>query len=113
MTVWLWEAGSGRGVSDDPSQACAAASACLRGGQADSARVERALLLAGGDWLTSGYHRTGVGWLAEPRRDGGVSWVPLAGSPVLVSNNGWRSHGFPARASAHSRKGRVWVRWET
>src|SRR5215831_13537728 len=51
------------------------------------------LLLAGRDWLTSGYHRTGVGWLAQPRRDGGVSWVPLAGSPVLVSNNGWRSHG--------------------
>jgi hypothetical protein len=113
MTVWLWEAGSGRGVSDDLSRACAAASACLRGGQADSARVERALLLAGGNWLTSGYHRTGVGWLAQPRRDGGVSWVPLDGSPVLVSNNGWRSHGFPARASAHSRKGRVWVRWET
>jgi hypothetical protein len=55
MTVWLWEAGSERGISGDLSRACEAAAACLRGGQADSARVERALLRAGGDWLSSGY----------------------------------------------------------
>jgi hypothetical protein len=71
---WLWEARSGRGVSDDLSRACAAASACPRGGHADSARVARALLLTGGNWLISGLppHRRGMvgtappGWRAQP-----------------------------------------------
>jgi hypothetical protein len=82
MMVWLWEAGNGRGVSDDMSRAREAASACLRGSGAGSARVERALLMLGGDWLTFGYHRTGVGWLAQPRQDGQVSWAPLASTPA-------------------------------
>ncbi len=84
MTVWLWEAGNGRGVSDDLSRAREAAAACLRGSRANSARVEQALLLVGGGWLTSGYHRTGTGWLAKPRRDGEVSWVPFEDSPELA-----------------------------
>ena len=86
MTVWLWETGSEREVSDDLSRACEAAEACLRRGQAGPARLERALLLVGGDWLTSGYHRTGEGWLAQPRRDGEVSWVPLEGAPELAAS---------------------------
>jgi hypothetical protein len=81
MMVWLWETGSECGISDDLCRACEAASASLRDGQADSARIELALLLAGGDWLTSGYYRTGVGWLVQPCRDGGLSRVPLACSP--------------------------------
>jgi hypothetical protein len=85
MMVWLWETGSERGVSDDLTRACEAASACLRDGQAGSARVERALLMVGGNWLISGYQRTGTGWLAQPRRDGEVSWAPLAGSPELAA----------------------------
>jgi hypothetical protein len=47
--------------------------------------VERALLLIGGDWLTSGYRRTGVGWLAQPLQDGQVSWVALASTPELAA----------------------------
>jgi hypothetical protein len=58
----------------------------LRDGQAGSARVERALLMVGGAWLTSGYQRTGTGWLAQPRRDGKVNWVPLANSPELAAS---------------------------
>jgi hypothetical protein len=44
--------------------------------------VERALLMLGGDRLTSGYQRTGVGWLAQPCQDGQVSWAPLASTPA-------------------------------
>jgi hypothetical protein len=71
-------------VSDDLSRAQEAAAACLLCSQTGSARVERALLMLGGDWLTSGYHRTGKGWLALPRRDGEVSWVPLVSAPELA-----------------------------
>jgi hypothetical protein len=77
MIVWLWEAGSGRGVSDAEPRARAAAAASLRGGQADSARVERALLVAGDRWLISGYRRTGDAWLARLRGDGRIRWTRL------------------------------------
>jgi hypothetical protein len=77
MNVWLWEAGSGRGVSDQERQARAAAAAYVRGGQAGSARVERALLMAGDQWLMSGYRRTGEAWVARSRRDGRIRWTRL------------------------------------
>jgi hypothetical protein len=86
MTVWLWEAGNRRGVSDDLSRAREAAAASLRDGRTGSARVEQALLMLGGGWLTSGYQRTGEGWLAQPRRNGEVSWVPLASAPELAAS---------------------------
>ena len=86
MTVWLWDAGNARGVSDDESRARQAASACLRDGRAGTARVERALLVIGGSWLTSGYRRTGDGWLALPRRDGRVLWAPLARAAELAAS---------------------------
>ncbi len=84
MTVWLWEAGARRGVSDDLSRAREAASASLREGRASSARVEQARLMLGGGWLTSGYQRTGEGWLGQPRRDGEIRWVPLVSAPELA-----------------------------
>ena len=84
MNVWLWEAGGGRGVSDQERRARAAAAAYVRGGQAGSARVERALLMAGDRWLTSGYRRTGEAWEARSRRDGRVRWTRLRAPAELA-----------------------------
>ena len=86
MNVWLWEAGGGRGVSDQERRARAAAAAYVRGGQAGSARVERALLMAGDRWLTSGYRRTGEAWVARSCWDGRVRWTRLAAPAQLVTS---------------------------
>jgi hypothetical protein len=77
ITVFLWEAGSLRGVTDDEKRARRAAAAGIRGGHATVARVEKALALPGIYTLVFDYHRTGTGWIAQRRGDGRVSWVPL------------------------------------
>ena len=88
MTVWLWDAcGSDRrglGVTDDETTARLAAEACLRSGGADTARVERALLMSGARGLTPGYQRTGRGWTAR-RRDGRVTWTPFSAPELTAS----------------------------
>jgi len=77
VIVWLWDAGSGRGVTDDQARARRAAEVLMRSGRADVARVEKALAVTGISALASGYLRTGHGWTARPRRDGLIRWVPL------------------------------------
>jgi hypothetical protein len=74
ITVFLWDAGSLSGVTDDERRARRAAAACIRGGQATDARVEKALALPGLYTLIFDYHRTGTGWTAQRRSDGQVSW---------------------------------------
>jgi hypothetical protein len=77
VTVFLWDAGSLSGVTDDEKRARRAAAAAIRGGHASVARVERALALPGIYTLVFDYYRTGTGWTAKRRSDGRVSWVPL------------------------------------
>jgi hypothetical protein len=77
ITVFLWDAGSRSGVTDDEKRARRAAAACIRGGHATAARVEKALALPGTYTLVFDYHRTGTGWTAQRRSDGRVSWVPI------------------------------------
>ncbi len=77
MIVWLWDAGSGRGVTDDQNRARRAAETLMRTGRADAARVEKARLMTGLSALTSGYMRTGDGWTAQAWPDGLIRWVPL------------------------------------
>jgi hypothetical protein len=77
VIVWLWDAGSGCGVTDDQARARRAAEVLMRGGRAGTGRVEKALAVTGISALTSGYLRTGHGWTARPRRDGLIRWVPL------------------------------------
>jgi hypothetical protein len=77
ITVFLWDAGSLSGVTDDEKRARRAAAACIRGGHATVARVEKALALPGIYTLVFDYHRTGTGWVAQRRSDGQVSWAPL------------------------------------
>jgi hypothetical protein len=77
VIVWLWDAGSGRGVTDDQAHARRAAEALMRSGRADAARVEKAHLVTGIRALASGYTRTGHGWTAQPREGGPIRWEPL------------------------------------
>jgi hypothetical protein len=77
ITVFLWEAGSLSGVTDDEKRARRAATAGLRGGYATIARVEKALALPGIYTLVFDYHRTGAGWIAQRRSNGRVTWAPL------------------------------------
>ena len=86
MIVWLWDAGSGRGVTDDQTRARRAAEMLMRSGRADAARVEKALAVTGISALDSGYLRTGHGWTARPRRDGLIQWVPLPAAPQQAAS---------------------------
>lgn len=86
MIVWLWDAGSGRGVTDDETRARLAAETFMRSGRADAARVEKAHLVIGISALTSGYTRTGLGWTAQPRQGGPVRWAALPASPERAAS---------------------------
>jgi len=78
--LFLWDVrtpgGSARGVTDDQTQARLAASAWVQG-NGGTARVERAVPLAGGAWLTDGYRRLGSGWSARLRA-GQVTWAAFS-----------------------------------
>lgn len=86
MIVWLWDAGSGRGVTDDQTHAQLAAEAYMRSGRADAASVEKAHLVTGIRALHPGYARTGQGWTAQHRRGAPIQWVPLPASPQRAAS---------------------------
>lgn len=78
MIVFLWDVrtldgGSERGVTDDETRARLAASTRMLT-DGIMGRVERAVTLTGGAWLTDGYRRLGSGW-SLGLRDGRVRWV--------------------------------------
>lgn len=78
MIVWLIDAegpGEYAGVTDSETGAMADAEALMANGRASSARVELAHLHIGGDWMKSGYERTGSGWSATCAADGSVRWA--------------------------------------
>jgi hypothetical protein len=83
IIVWLWDAGSAHGISDDDARAREAAEGLIRDGRARSARVERACVVAGIQSLYTGYTRLGRGWTARPRRGGTVRWVALEDEPSV------------------------------
>jgi hypothetical protein len=66
VIVFLWDVrtldgGSARGVTDDETRARLAASDVMLA-TGVMGRIERALTLTGGAWLTDGYRRLGSGW---------------------------------------------------
>ncbi len=77
ITCWLWDAGNACGVTDEEPRARKAAAKCLRAGWADTARVEKALLVPGTDSLTMVHAHTGTGWSAHRYRNGRIIWKPL------------------------------------
>ena len=83
VIVWLWDAGSAHGVSDNESRAIQAAEGAMRaiGPAPVTAVVERAFLVSGMESLTSKYLRTGDGWSGTCRK-GLITWgtVPGPGS---------------------------------
>ena len=80
MLVWLWDAGTALGITDNPARARHAARARMRGDSV--ARVEQAEFVLGAESLTDGYRRTGDGW-AGRQRNGSVTWTPF--TSVLAS----------------------------
>jgi hypothetical protein len=77
VIVWLWDAGSVKGVTDDESHALRVAEISMRGSGAATVRVESAVLVSGVCALTMGYHRTGMGWSARRVSNGCIAWEPL------------------------------------
>jgi hypothetical protein len=84
VIVWLWDAGSALGVTDNESRARLAAAAFIRSGRTTAARVEQAHFVSGVRTLNPGYMRTGQGWTAHPRGNGRIRWVPLPASPEMA-----------------------------
>lgn len=82
VIVWIWDADgpagrSASGVTDDEAAARRAARTAITATGAQTATVEWALHLGGGDWMTSGYLRSGSGWTARRCEDGTIAWVPF------------------------------------
>jgi hypothetical protein len=80
VIVWMWDADghAGRtasGVTDDADAARRAARAAIAATGAQTATVEWALHLDGGDRMESGYLRSGSGWTARRRNDGTIWWA--------------------------------------
>ncbi len=86
MIVWLWDAGSALGVTDDESRARESAAAFVLSGRAGTARVEQAHFVSGIRALNPGYARLGHGWTAQPLRNGPVRWVPLPDPPEQAAS---------------------------
>jgi hypothetical protein len=74
MRVWLWDAGSHHGVTDEEDRALVHAGTRLQHG--DTARVELAFVLPSIRQVTWRYIRTGTGW-AGTNASGSVVWRPL------------------------------------
>jgi hypothetical protein len=77
VIVWLWDAGSVKGVTDNESHALKVAEVSMHGTDAATVRVESAVLVIGVCTLTMGYRRTGMGWLARRVSNGSIAWEPL------------------------------------
>ena len=96
MIVWIWDADgpadrSATGVTDDEAAARRAARAAMTATGAQTATVEWAVHLGGGDWMRSGYLRSGSGWTARRQDDGTITWaqfVTLAASYAFASHSG-------------------------
>jgi hypothetical protein len=77
IMVWLWDAGSACGVTDDGARAREAAAAFLSAAETPTARVEKAFLAPGTFALSLAHYRTGVGWSAHRHHDGQIAWKTL------------------------------------
>jgi hypothetical protein len=76
VIVWLWDAGSALGVTDDEARARKTVTAFMQNNKVDSARLESATLATGVRTLTTVYRRTGIGW--SGRRYGSqITWRRL------------------------------------
>jgi hypothetical protein len=77
VIVWVWDAdgAAGRSASGVTDDADAARRAAITTTGAQTATVEWALHLDGGDRMESGYLRSGSGWTARRQDDGTITWA--------------------------------------
>ena len=75
IVVYLWDAGSWRGVTDslEHAQECAAE----RFGEDGQGRIEAAGVVLGAFSQARCYERIGQSWTARRHPDGTVSWIPV------------------------------------
>jgi hypothetical protein len=86
VIVWLWAAGSARGVTDERSKARRAAVLFMRSAGADEGVVEQACFISGTRSLSAGYEWVGaVRWVARRRPGGRVSWRTRPAGPELAA----------------------------
>lgn len=83
MILWLWDAGSAHGVTDDESRARKNVTTLMQSNAANCARVESATLVTGVRTLTMIYRRTGNGWLARRDGSGQIRWEAVSQVPGL------------------------------
>lgn len=81
MILWLWDAGSAHGVTDDESRARTSVTTFMLSSAANCARVESATLVTGVRTLTMIYRRTGNGWLARRDSSGQIRWQSVNQMP--------------------------------
>jgi hypothetical protein len=86
VIVWLWDAPGpahcASGITIDRASAEEAARACLTNGQASTALIQAADLVAGLDVLDPYYARFGRRWQARRTKSGAIRWHPLAARPA-------------------------------
>jgi hypothetical protein len=82
VILWLWDAGSAHGVTDDESRARTTVTTFMQSNTASCARVESATLVTGVRTLTMIYRRTGNGWLARRDSSGRIRWQSVNQMPA-------------------------------
>jgi hypothetical protein len=103
VIVWIWDADgpagrSAAGVTDDEVAARRAAGAAITTTGAQTATVEWAVHLGGGDWMRSGYLRSGSGWTARCQEDGTIMWAQFVTPATSLT---WtRPHSSPPGTGA-------------
>jgi hypothetical protein len=77
MIVFLWQAGTAEGVTDDCEKALKQAASFMHSTGASTALVEQARFTGGNRSLSSGYRALqGPYWVARRHHGGQVSWEP-------------------------------------
>ena len=86
MIVWLWQAGSAEGVTDDFEKARRTTASFMRSSGTDAAVVEQAYFIPGIESLSTGYERTaGPHWVARRHPGGRISWSLRSAEPGIAA----------------------------
>ena len=88
MIVYLWSAGTTRGVTDTRRKARKHAACCMRSQNADTAIVEQAHFVPGIESMEDGYARAARDpyWIGERHPGGRISWRLHVRTPELAAS---------------------------
>lgn len=88
VIVYLWSAGTARGVTDTRRKARRHAACWMRSQNADTAMVEQAHFISGIESMEVGYARTARDpyWIGQRHPGGRVSWLVRVRTPELAAS---------------------------